>query len=62
MLTLTEEIVERWKQHFEELLNPVDTPFLQEAAPETFGGIGSITVAKVAAAVKCLHSSKAAGV
>ncbi|CAM2098484.1 unnamed protein product [Caretta caretta] len=61
-LTLTEEIVEKWKKHFEELLNPVGMPFFQEAVPETYGKIGSISVVEIAKAVENFCSGKAAGV
>ncbi|CAM2113412.1 unnamed protein product [Caretta caretta] len=62
MLTLTEEIVERWKEHFGDILNPIDPPPFQEAALETSGEIGSISDAEVNMAMKCLHSGKVSGV
>ncbi|CAM2111547.1 unnamed protein product [Caretta caretta] len=61
-LASTEENVERWKEHFEEVLNPVDTPSFQEAVLESPSEIGSISIVAVATAVKCLCSGKATGV
>ena len=37
-LTSTEEVVECWKEHFEELLNPTNTPSMMEAELEAGGG------------------------
>ena len=34
LLTSTEEVVGRWKEHFEELLNPTYTPSMMEAELE----------------------------
>ena len=37
LLTLTEDIVEQWKEHFEELLNPTNVPSVEEAKFEDSG-------------------------
>lgn len=31
LFTSTEEVIGQWKEHFEELLNPTDTPSMVEA-------------------------------
>ena len=64
LLTSTEEVVVRWKEHFEELLNPVasDPPSLTGAEPEDDGESLSISRKEVTEVVKQLHSGKAPGV
>lgn len=45
-------IVGRWKEHFEELLNPPDIPSVQEADLEQSGESEPISVAEVPGAVR----------
>ena len=33
LLTSTRDVVDRWKEYFEDLLNPTDTPSVKEAGP-----------------------------
>ena len=53
LLTSTEEVIGRWKEHFEELLNPT-TPSVIEAEPEADGGSDSISLKEVTEVVKQL--------
>ena len=64
LLTSNEEVVGRWKEHFEELLNPItsDPSSLTGAEPEDDGGLTSISRKEVTEVVKQLHSGKAPGV
>ena len=62
LLTQTEDIVGRWKEHFEELLNPANTPSGEEAESEASGEAPAIYLAEVAEIVKQLFSGKASGV
>ena len=63
LLTSTEEVIGRWKEHFEELLNPTNTPSMLEAElEEGGGGLSSISRAEVTDVVKQLHSGKAPGI
>ena len=62
LLTSTEEVVGRWKEHFEELLNPTNTPSMVEVELEADGGPSSISLVEVTEVVKQLHSGKALGV
>ena len=64
LLTSSEEVVGRWKEHFEELLNPVtsDPPSLEGAEPEDDGGSSSISWKEVTEVVRQLHGGKAPGV
>ena len=62
LLTSTEEVVERWKEHFEELLNPTNTPSMMEAELEVDGGSSSISLMEVTEVVKHLRSGKAPGI
>ena len=64
LLTSNEDVVGRWKEHFEELLNPTtsDPPSLTGAEPEDDGGSSSISRKEVTEVVKQLHSGKAPGV
>uniref|UniRef100_A0A8D2ZX27 Endonuclease/exonuclease/phosphatase domain-containing protein n=1 Tax=Scophthalmus maximus TaxID=52904 RepID=A0A8D2ZX27_SCOMX len=43
LLTSAEEVIGRWKEHFEELLNPTNTPSMVEAELEADGGSSSIS-------------------
>ena len=63
LLTSTEEIVGRWKEYFEELLNPTNTYSLEEAELGKDLGMGHlISGAEVAEAVKQLRGGRAPGV
>ena len=42
LMTHTGDIIERWKEHFEELLNLVNTSSVEEAESEDSGGSLSI--------------------
>ncbi|XP_054860769.1 uncharacterized protein LOC118470292 [Amphiprion ocellaris] len=48
LLTCTGDIVRRWTEHFEELLNLVDTSSMKEVDPEDSGESSSISMAEVA--------------
>ena len=61
-LTSNEDIVDRWKEHFEDLLNPLSAPSSMETELECPERTDSITVAEVTTAVKALRRGKAAGV
>ena len=54
LLTWTGDTVRWWKEHFEELLNPVNTFSVEEAEPEDSGEASSISVAEVTKVVKKL--------
>ncbi len=56
------DIIEWWKEHFEELLNPTNTFSVEEAEFEDPGEALPISLAEVAEVVKKLLSSKAPGV
>ena len=58
-LTLNEDIVGRWREHFEELMNPKDTPPVQESEPEASGVFMTISLMEVTVVVKELLSGKA---
>uniref|UniRef100_A0A8C5CRJ5 Reverse transcriptase domain-containing protein n=1 Tax=Gadus morhua TaxID=8049 RepID=A0A8C5CRJ5_GADMO len=62
LLTSTEEVVGRWKEHFEELLNPNNTPSMLEAELEVDGVSSSISLVEVTEVVKHLRSGKAPGI
>uniref|UniRef100_A0A3B3BLN8 Reverse transcriptase domain-containing protein n=2 Tax=Oryzias melastigma TaxID=30732 RepID=A0A3B3BLN8_ORYME len=62
LLTSTGDIVGRWKEYFEDLLNPADTPSVEEAEAEDIGVELSITQAEVTEVVKELLGGKAPGV
>jgi len=59
LLTQTEDIVGRWKEHFEELLNPTNTSSEEEAESEDSGEVPPISLAGVAEIVTKLFSGKA---
>ncbi|KAJ8012365.1 hypothetical protein DPEC_G00041950 [Dallia pectoralis] len=61
LLTSTDDVIGRWKEHFEELLNPTYTPSSIEAELEADGGSSSVSLGEVAEVVKQLHSDKAPG-
>ena len=62
LLTQTEDTVGQWKEHFEELLNPANTSFGEEAESEASGEAPPISLAEVAEVVIQLFSVKAPGV
>uniref|UniRef100_A0A8C9TUR8 Reverse transcriptase domain-containing protein n=1 Tax=Scleropages formosus TaxID=113540 RepID=A0A8C9TUR8_SCLFO len=62
LLTSTEDVLRRWKEYFEDLLNPSDTPSVEEAEAGDSEGDLSITLAEVAEVVKKLLGGKAPGV
>ena len=62
LLTSTEEVVGRWKEHFEELLNPTNMPSMLEAELEVDGVSSSISLVEVTEVVKHLCSGKAPGI
>ena len=62
LLTSTEEVVGRWKEHFEDLLNPINPSSTTEAELEDDGGSTLISLEEVAGVVKHLHSGKAPGI
>jgi len=62
LLTQTEDIVWRWKEQFEELLNPSSTSSVEEAEFEDSGEASPISLVEVTEAVKKLFSGKAPGV
>lgn len=47
LLTSTGEVIGRWKEHFEELLNPINMPSMVEADLEADGGSLSISLEEV---------------
>ncbi|XP_070689082.1 paralemmin 1a [Pempheris klunzingeri] len=63
LLTPTEDIVGRWKEHFEELVNPTNTSSVEEAESEDSGEASSVSLAvslaEVAEVVKKLLGGKA---
>ncbi len=59
LLTLTGDIVQQWKEQFEELLNPTNTSSLEEAAFEDSEEVSPIFLAEVSKVVKKLLSGKA---
>ncbi|KAJ3586918.1 hypothetical protein NHX12_013310 [Muraenolepis orangiensis] len=60
LLTSTEEVIGRWKEHFEELLNPT-TPSMVETELEDEGRQTSISLEEVTTVVKHLRSGSARG-
>ena len=63
LLTSTGEIVGRWKEYFEELLNPTNTYSVEETEPGDDLGMGRlISGAEVAEVVKQLRGGRAPGV
>uniref|UniRef100_A0A671TEK4 Reverse transcriptase domain-containing protein n=1 Tax=Sparus aurata TaxID=8175 RepID=A0A671TEK4_SPAAU len=62
LLTLTGDIVGRWREYFEDLLNPTDTPSIEEAEAGDSEVDPSITQAEVTEVVRKLLGGKAPGV
>uniref|UniRef100_A0AAV2JL93 ribonuclease H n=1 Tax=Knipowitschia caucasica TaxID=637954 RepID=A0AAV2JL93_KNICA len=62
LLTSTGDIVGRWKEYFEVLLNPPVTSSVTEAEAEDVGAGTSISLAEVTKVVGSLHGGKAPGV
>uniref|UniRef100_A0AAV2LPX6 Reverse transcriptase n=1 Tax=Knipowitschia caucasica TaxID=637954 RepID=A0AAV2LPX6_KNICA len=62
LLTSTGDIVGRWKEYFEVLLNPPVTSSVSEAEAEDVGADTSISLAEVTKVVGSLHGGKAPGV
>ena len=62
LLTSTEDIVRRWKEYFEELLNPTNMYSVVESEPRVLGPGRPISGAEVAEVVKGLRGSGAPGV
>ncbi|KAK3561507.1 hypothetical protein QTP86_006177 [Hemibagrus guttatus] len=61
LLTSTGDIVRRWKEYFEDLLNPTDMPFIEEAGAEDSEVDSSITQAEVTEVVQQPLGGKAPG-
>ena len=59
LLTSTEKVIGRWKEHFEELLNPTNPPSTVEAELEDDVGSSLISLGEVTEVVKQLYSGKA---
>lgn len=62
LLTSTGDVVRRWKEYFEDLLNPAVTSSVEEAEAGDPGEDLSITQAEVTEAVRKLLGGKAPGV
>ncbi|TWW73543.1 hypothetical protein D4764_15G0009370 [Takifugu flavidus] len=62
MLTSTPDIVDRWNEYFEDLLNPTNVPPSEEAGPGDLETGSRISGADVAEVVKKLLGGKAPGV
>lgn len=62
LLTSTGDVVGRWKEYFEDLLNPAVTSSIEEAEAEGSEVDSSITLAEVTEVVKKLLGGKAPGV
>ncbi|KAK3570481.1 hypothetical protein QTP86_019919 [Hemibagrus guttatus] len=62
LLALTGDIVGRWKEYFEDLLNPTDTPSIEEPEAEDSEVDSFITQAEVTEVVQQLLGGKAPGV
>ncbi|TWW63998.1 hypothetical protein D4764_03G0010060 [Takifugu flavidus] len=62
LLTSTRDVVDRWKEYFEDLLNPTSMPSNEEAGPGDLGIGSHISGAEVAEVVKKLLGGKAPGV
>ncbi|KAK3522569.1 hypothetical protein QTP86_024996 [Hemibagrus guttatus] len=62
LLASTGDIVRRWKEYFEDLLNPTDTPSVEEPEAEDSEVDSFITQAEVTEAVQPLLGGKAPGV
>ena len=62
LLNSTKEVVECWKEHFEELLNSTNMPSMMEAELEADGGSSSISLEEVTEVDKNLCSGKSPGI
>uniref|UniRef100_A0A3P8SLN3 Reverse transcriptase domain-containing protein n=1 Tax=Amphiprion percula TaxID=161767 RepID=A0A3P8SLN3_AMPPE len=62
LLTSTRDVVNRWREYFEDLLNPTDTPSDSEAGPGVSGVDSPISGVEVAEVVKKLLGGRAPGV
>ncbi|TWW68268.1 hypothetical protein D4764_19G0000660 [Takifugu flavidus] len=62
LLTSTRDVVDRWKEYFEDLLNPTNMPSSEEVGPGDLGTGSRISRAEVAEVVKKLLVDKAPGV
>ena len=61
-MTLTEEVIGRWKEYFGDLLNPTQPPSVMETELEDDGVSSQISLGEVTVVVKQLHSGKAPGI
>uniref|UniRef100_A0A674P165 Reverse transcriptase domain-containing protein n=1 Tax=Takifugu rubripes TaxID=31033 RepID=A0A674P165_TAKRU len=62
LLTSTRDVVDRWKEYFEDLLNPTNAPSSEEVGPGDLEMGSHISGAEVAEVVKKLLGGKAPGV
>ncbi|TWW68222.1 hypothetical protein D4764_19G0000200 [Takifugu flavidus] len=62
LLTSTRDVVDQWKEYFEDLLNPTNTPSSEEVGPGDLEMGSHISGAEVAEVVKKLLGGKAPGV
>ncbi|KAL1267733.1 hypothetical protein QQF64_033096 [Cirrhinus molitorella] len=61
LLTSTMDVIGWWKEYFEDLLNPIDTPSVEEAEMEDLGVDSSISQTEVTELVCKLRSGRALG-